>query len=131
MNGMTTLIASTSWAPFFQTVIGALIGAVGAIGGGAFGSWFTWQRERQSVAGAFAGELQAIMDVFKWRQISELIPRGYKFPIGDNPFPVFDANVGKIGFLPADLAVKVAGFYGYAGGIVQDLGTINSEKIAE
>jgi hypothetical protein len=78
-----------------------------------------------------AGELQAIMDVFKWRQISELIPRGYKFPIGDNPFPVFDANVGKIGFLPADLAVKVAGFYGYAGGIVQDLGTINSEKIAK
>jgi hypothetical protein len=44
---MTTLIASTSWAPFFQTAIGALIGAGGAIGGGAFASWFTWQKERQ------------------------------------------------------------------------------------
>jgi hypothetical protein len=131
MSEMITLLASTSWAPFFQTAIGALIGAGGAVAGGAFGSWFTWQRERQSVAAAFAGEVQAIMDVFRWRQIAELIPRGFKFPISDKPFPVFDANVGKIGLLPADLAAKVAVFYGYAEGIVQDLGTVNSEIIAK
>jgi hypothetical protein len=41
MIGMITLFASTDWAPFFQTVIGAIIGAGGAIAGGAFGSWFT------------------------------------------------------------------------------------------
>jgi hypothetical protein len=40
ISEMITLLASTDWAPFFQTAIGALIGAGGAIAGGAFGSWF-------------------------------------------------------------------------------------------
>ena len=51
---------ASDWGPFIQTVIGALIGAVDAIAGGAFGSWFTWQKERQSVAAAFAGEINAV-----------------------------------------------------------------------
>jgi hypothetical protein len=46
------------------------------------------------------------------------------FPIDDHPFPVFEANVGKIGYLPADLAGKVTGFYSYARGIVQDFRTL-------
>jgi len=29
------------WPPILQTAIGGLIGAVGAIFGGAFGSWFS------------------------------------------------------------------------------------------
>jgi hypothetical protein len=78
INGVITLLASTNWAPFFQTAIGALIGTGGAIVGGAFGSWFTWQKERQSLAASFAAEVQAIVDVFNWRQVSELIPKGYR-----------------------------------------------------
>ena len=60
-----------------------------------------------------------------WREIREFIRRGYKFPFDDHPFPVFEANVGKIGLLPADLAGEVAGFYSHARGIVQDFLTIN------
>jgi len=52
MNGVLPIIASSWRAPILQTAI-ALIGAAGAIAGGAFGSWFTWQKERQSVAAAF------------------------------------------------------------------------------
>jgi hypothetical protein len=59
---MVPIIASAWWAPVLQTAIGALIGATGAIAGGAFGSWFTWQKERQSVAAAFAGEVQGFID---------------------------------------------------------------------
>ena len=125
MNGMVPLLCSSWWAPILQTAIGALIGAAGAIAGGAFVYWFTWQKERQSVAAAFAGELQGLIDVTEWRQTRELIPLGYKFPIDDHPFPVFEANVGKIGLLPADLAGEVAGFYSHARGIVQDFQTIN------
>ena len=125
MNGMVPIIASAWWAPVLQTAIGALIGATGAIAGGAFGSWFTWQKERQSVAAAFAGEVLGFMDAINWRGIREFIARGYKFPIDDHPFPVFEANVGKIGLLPADLAGEVAGFYSHARGIVQDVLTIN------
>jgi len=98
MNGMVPLLCSSWWAPILQTAIGALIGAAGAIAGGAFVYWFTWQKERQSVAAAFAGELQGLIDVTEWRQTRELIPLGYKFPIDDHPFPVFEANVGKIGY---------------------------------
>jgi hypothetical protein len=44
------MIASSWWPPILQTALGSLIGAAGAITGSAFGSWFTWQKERQSVA---------------------------------------------------------------------------------
>jgi hypothetical protein len=122
------LLASTSWWPgILQTVIGAVIGAAGAIGGGAFASWFTWQKERQSVASALAGEVQGFIDVVDSRQIRELIPKGYVFPIDDHPFPVFEANVGKIGALPPDLAAEVASFYSHARGTVQDLRTVRNQ----
>jgi hypothetical protein len=63
MNGMVPQLASIDWWPFLQIITGALIGAGGAIGGGAFGTWFTWQMDRQSVAAALAGEIQGLLDV--------------------------------------------------------------------
>ncbi len=129
MNGMGPMIASSWWPPILQTALGGLIGAAGAIAGGAFGSWFTWQKERQSVAAAFAGEVQAIIDVIDWRQIVELIPHGYKFPVDDHPFPVFEAHIRNIGLLPADLSAKVASYYTHARGIVQDFQTIRKDEI--
>jgi hypothetical protein len=123
---MDPLIAASDWGPFLQTVIGALIGAMGAIAGGAFGSWFTWQNERRSVAAAFAGEIHAILGVVGWRRARDAILKGKGFPIEEHPFPVWEANVSKVGFLPADLAAKVAGFYSLAAGIVQDLKILSS-----
>ena len=70
---MIVLIASTDWAPFFQTAIGSLIGAVGAITGGAFGSWFTWQKERQSVAAALAGEVEAFASLGDFRRYRRIM----------------------------------------------------------
>jgi hypothetical protein len=129
MNDMGPIIASSWWPPILQTALGGMIGAVGAIAGGAFGSWFTWQKERQSVAAALAGEVQAIIDVIDWRQIVELIPHGYKFPVDAHPFPVFEAHIGNIGLLPADLSAKVATYYAHARGIVQDFQTIYKDAI--
>ena len=123
---MYPLIAASNWGPLLQTVIGGLIGALGAIGGGAFGSWFTWQKERRSVAAAFAGEIHAILGVVGWRRAREAILKGKSFPIEEHPFPVWEANVSNVGCLPADLAAKVAGFYSLAAGIAQDLKTLNS-----
>jgi hypothetical protein len=122
---MITLLASTSWAPFFQTAIGALIGAGGAITGGAFGSWFTWQKERQSVAAALAGEVPGVINVINLRDACEGLLQGRTFPIDEHPFLVFEANVGKIGLLPVKLAGTVAEFYSIARGIVQDFRTIH------
>jgi hypothetical protein len=114
-----------------QTAIGGLIGAFGAIAGGAFGSWFTWQKERQSVAAALAGEVEAFMAVTEWYQTREFISRGYRSPIDDHPFPVFEANVGKIGFLPPDLARDVAGFYSHARRVVEEFLIINKGEPIE
>jgi hypothetical protein len=128
---MITLLASTWWPPILQTAIGGLIGAFGAIAGGAFGSWFTWQKERQSVAAALAGEVEAFMAVTEWYQTREFISRGYRSQIDDHPFPVFEANVGKIGFLPPDLARDVAGFYSHARRVVEEFLIINKGEPIE
>jgi hypothetical protein len=81
---MITLLASTSWAPFFQTAIGALIGAVGAIGGGSFGSWFKWQKQRQSLAAALAGEVEAVKSVVEFRQYRLVIQDCIEFTKANN-----------------------------------------------
>jgi hypothetical protein len=86
-----------------------------AIAGGAFGSWFTWQKERQSVAAAFAAEVQGIVDLIESRL--ELIRLGYKFSTDNPQFAVLETNVGKIGLLPTDIAAKVVGFYNHVAGI--------------
>ena len=126
---MITLLSATNWAPFFQTAIGALIGAVGAIAGGAFGSWFTWQKERQSAAAAFAAEVQGIVDLIDSHQVVELILKRFKFAIDKPQFAVFETNVAKIGLLPTGLAAKVVGFYNHAAGIFLDFQTIYKDEI--
>jgi hypothetical protein len=65
---MDPMIASYWWPPILQTALGALIGAADAITG-AFGSRFTWQKERQSAAAALAGEVRGNIDVIDWLQI--------------------------------------------------------------
>ena len=41
------LLCTLRGLQLIQTVIGGLIGAFEAIAGGAFSSWFTWQKERR------------------------------------------------------------------------------------
>ena len=95
---MITLLASTWWPPILQTAIGGLIGAFGAIAGGAFGSWFTWQKERQSVAAALAGEVEAFMAVTEWYQTREFISRGYRSQIDDHHFQCLRPMLGRLAF---------------------------------
>lgn len=124
MIDMVPLLSSAWWPPILQTAIGALA----AIGGGAFGSWFTWQKERQSVAAAFAAEVQGILSLYEWRYIIERIPQGWKFSVEPN-FPVFESHIGKIGLLPTNLAAEVTVFYNYAAGIFLDFRTICKDEV--
>jgi len=135
------LAASPWWAPILQTAIGGAIGAGGAIAGGAFGSWFNWQHERQAIAAALAGEVEAAESVAEFRQFRPIIEfclqstkaQGklvyLRFSIDDHPFPVFEQNVSKIGFLPEDLARQVTEFYSYARSSVQDLRILYSQDL--
>jgi hypothetical protein len=138
---MVPILASSWWAPILQTAIGGAIGAGGAIAGGAFGSWFNWQHERQAIAAALAGEVEAAEAVAEFRQFRPIIESCLestkaqgklvylRFSIDDHPFPVFEQNVSKIGFLPEDLAREVTEFYSYARSSVQDLQILYSRDI--
>jgi hypothetical protein len=126
---VTAILATASWAPLVQTVVGALIGGVGAIAGGTFSSWFAHQMERQSLAAALASEVQGVMGVVARRQTADRLEQGERFAIDDHPLLVFEATVGKIGFLPAPLASKVVGFYSEARGMAVDFRTLYKGEV--
>jgi hypothetical protein len=131
------------WPPILQTAIGGLIGALGAVFGGAFGSWFSWQKERQSLAAAFAGEIEAVKAIAQFRRYEETIQWCIEqtnannkvtyltFSVDEHAFPAFEQNVGKIGHLPPDLARDVTLFYSYAKSLVQDFRTIEAKNLYE
>ena len=140
---MGPILASSWWAPILQTIIGGVIGVGGAIAGGAFGTWFNWQKERQAIAAALAGEVEAAKSVVEFRQFRPLIESCLestkaqgklvclRFSVDDHPFPVFEQNISKISFLPQDLARQVTEFYSYARSSVQDLRTLYNQDLAD
>ncbi len=124
-GGVTAILATAScWAPVVQTAIGA----VAAIAGGAFVQSFARQQERRSVAAAFAGEIQCIVGAINWRSARKTIEQG-KVPSAQPSFPIFEANVSKIGVLPVDLAGKVALFYSNLGGVFLDFRTLHDALV--
>jgi len=131
---MLLLTESTGQNSAVVLISVAIIGAIGAIIasaiGGAFGSWFNRQQERQALAAAFAGEILCIVDSINWRTARKTIEEG-KVPRGELSFPIFDANVGKIGFLPVDLAGKVALFYSDLAGVFIDFRTLDAVLIKQ
>ena len=119
LHDMNLPVAASAWPPVIQTAIGA----VAAIAGGAFTQWFTWQKERRALAAAFAGEIQSVVKAQNFRNLQAMIKQG-KVPSAQPSFPVFDANVGKIGMLPVDLAGRVSVFYSDLAGVYLDLRTL-------
>ena len=121
---MILFLAVSSWVPAVLPIIGVFIGAFAAIAGGAFAQWFNRQLERQSLAAALAGEIQCILETTSWQDARRDIEQGKAAPVDEHPFPIFEANVAKIGLLPVDLAGKVAVFYSEVGGVFQDFRTL-------
>jgi len=58
----------SAWAPLIQTVVGGLIGVLGAIAGGTFSHWYAQQKERQALAAALAAEVQGLSDIVETNQ---------------------------------------------------------------
>ena len=79
----------------------------------------------------WAGEVQGLINIIKWRDTCKGLLEGRKPPIEDHPFLVFEANDGKIGLLPVKLAGMVAEFYSNAPGIVQDFRTIHKDEFPD
>lgn len=124
MRDMNPLIAASSWAPVVQTAIGA----IAAIGGGAFAQSLAWQKDRRALAAAFAGEIRCVVKARNWRLAPQVIAEG-KVPRAEASFPIFEANVAKIGLLPVDLAGKIALFYSDLAGVFLDFKTLHGAVI--
>jgi hypothetical protein len=124
MTSVILFLGASSWAPAVLPIIGIVIGAVAAIVGGAFAQWFTRQLERQSIAAAFAGEIQCIVEATNWHDARRDIEQGKAVAVEEHAFPIFEANLSKIGLLPVDIAGKVAVFYSELGGVFQDFRTL-------
>jgi hypothetical protein len=128
---VTPILATASWAPLVQTIVGAFIGAGGAIAGGTFSSWFAQQKERQAIAAALAAEVQCVVEAENWHDARKTLEQG-RVPNAEQTSPeIFDANRSKIGLLPPDLAAKVVVFYSDLGGIVQDFRTLYAVRVKE
>jgi hypothetical protein len=88
-----------------------------------------------------AAEVEAVKSYAEYRNFRQMIAACIEttktqnklvyltFPIDVRPFPVFEENVGKIGFLPSDLARQVTQFYSYARASAQDFRTLSDQDL--
>ncbi len=113
-------------------ILAAVIGGALAIVGGFFGHVWQTRKERKSVAGAFAGEIRAILGIIRKRRYMEGIealiaamkadnvPRPFHLDVRQFYFTVFEANAGKLGLLPSNCASDVATFYVITKSLLED-----------
>jgi hypothetical protein len=120
-----------------SAVLSTVLGALLALLGGIVGTWYAARRrerdERRSLAGAFAGEIQAVVDILERRQYVEGIealiaevessgrPTAVFGRIRGRYFQVYEANAARIGVLRAPLPEKIARFYTQANAFLEDI----------
>jgi hypothetical protein len=116
-------------------LLGALIGAVAAIGGAIFAEHYRRHRDRQGVASALAGEISGILFMAERRRHpevfeNEILPKlkaGIDVPISkftqgrDYKDPVIERYLDKIGLLLGTLPDRIVRFYYSVQGIRLDL----------
>ncbi len=130
-------------------IVGVLIGGVLAIAGGIIANYIalTSQQKmnRKSLAGGFAGEIEAIIEIVKKRQyvehLEQLIAKMQKpdfelmimfyFHVTYDYFSVYKSNVDKLGSLSSPLPKLIATFYTQCFAILEDIKQIENLNIDE
>lgn len=130
-------------------LIGASIGAGAALGGAYItvqGSLTVQKRQRQaereSIASAFYGEINALLSIIQTRQyikgIEESLSRLqqtkalgslYSFRVTRSYFNVYEKSVDKIGLLPVPLPERIAFLYTIGFAILEDVDFINATPV--
>jgi hypothetical protein len=113
-----------------------LVGLLVIVGGLTSSIWLRYIREqrlRRTLALAFRGEVQALLEVLEKRGYIEGIRaakaeieatgkfQAYQFRARKNLFSVFETNVGQIGILRAPLSDLIARFYAQAHSILYEV----------
>jgi len=126
-------------------IVGGAIGIAGSI---IAPTWLEYSRrkhEQESLTGAFVGEISAVLEICKRRQYIESIRAliteakaqqaepnksvWFHFSVRRNPFPVYDANVSRLGLLNDPLPRQIARFYTQSSSILEDIADMREGKI--
>jgi hypothetical protein len=121
----------------YLPLIGVVVGGLLFIFGGfTNNTWLVYIRERKlrrTLALAFRGEVQALLEIFEKRGYIEGLRaakaqieatgkfQAYHFNTKKKYFSVFEANIGQIGVLRPPLSELVARFYAQAHLILDDM----------
>ena len=134
--------ALKDYIPLFQTLIGGLL----TFTGGLLGNILLQQRqrrsERNSLASAFYGEIQALIGIVEKRQYIEGIRDSihglksgkkilYQMRVTRKYFNVYEKNLDKIGILPNPLPEKIVELYTVMTAILEDLDLINEPEFCK
>ena len=106
-----------------NNLVSVFLGGVLAFAGASFVKWMEFTYERRSLRAAIKAEIGGLVEMFTRRGHGEMFRSAimswraeedfdlYIFTLDENFTPVYDANIGKIGLLGADVAGDVVKFY--------------------
>ena len=124
-------------------IVGGIIGIAGGVIGPTLLEFFKRKIERENLTGAFIAEIDALLKIVERRRYVEELESlilqaksgidrnasfSYQFSVRRNPFPVYDANLSKIGILKAPLPQKITQLYAQATSILEDIEDMRDGK---
>jgi hypothetical protein len=121
------------YLPLIGIIAGGLLVVVGGLTSNIWLEYFRKRKLRRTLALAFKGEVQALLDIFEKRGYIEGLRaakvkieatgkfQAYHFRARKKNFSVFEANVGQIGILRPPLSELVSRFYAQARSILEDM----------
>ena len=114
-------------------ILSVFLGGILAIAGTSLVKWMEYSFERRSLRAAIKAEIGGLVDMFARRGHSDMFRSAinswraeedydlYVFTLDENFTPVYDANIGKVGLLGADVAGDVVKFYDLIIGVKAEL----------
>jgi len=129
--------------PLLPVVIGGVIGVAGGVISPLLLEIWKRKTERENLTGAFISEINALLQIVERRkyveELESLISQAksgidrnaiyfYQFSVRRNPFPVYEANLSKIGILKNPLPQKIAQFYARSSSILEDIADMRDRK---
>jgi hypothetical protein len=111
------------WTILLPVIVGGILAIIGGFLGNAVPQWIQRRRDATTLAGAFRGEIGALLAIAERRHyqqgLEEVIQevnaiqqvRVFTFSVRSNPFPVYRKNVSRIGMLPNPLPEMICQLY--------------------
>lgn len=127
------------YIPLLQTLVGGLLTFLGGLLGNVIIQQRQRKVERNSLASAFYGEIQALIGIVERRQYIQGIQKSiealrlnrkvsFHIRVTRKYFNVYEKNLDKIGILPNPLPEKIVDVYTVMTAILEDLDLINEES---